>query len=396
MGGMKNQDFVAAPPKWVDSPAVKKRRLYQVWKGRNNFFCGGRLIIGPDSRSVVLTTLMIGGPALAFCTKMFLRISTVDCFYEHAVLIMGLVLTFLDLTFLFMTSTRNPGIIPRNTMPVLENTSLDSFPSIEWIANATPGLTLPRTKDVIVNGHTVKVKYCDTCLLYRPPRASHCSTCNNCIQRFDHHCPWLNQCIGVRNYGTFILFISTSTILCLYVFTFSLLNVLKETGQTWTWRVMTGDVVLVFLMVYCFITVWFVGGLSLFHYYLIITNQTTYENFRCLYGHKENPYNRGVMKNVKEILFSGMVPSLVNFREWVTEEVETFPESINKRFGWDITKSNKKVDLLELGININGFEDSVKDRGSKTTTYDPFLLPIDQDETLSVQDPTAYDDEKIR
>lgn len=272
MGGMKNQDFVAAPPKWMDSPAVNKRRLYQVWKGRNKFICGGRLIIGPDSRSVVLTTFLIGGPALAFCTKMFLRTPTDVSFCEHAVLIVGLVLTFLDLSFLLMTSTRNPGIIPRNTKPpVLENTSLDSFPSIEWIANATPGLTFPRTKDVIVHGQTVKVKYCDTCLLYRPPRASHCSTCNNCIQRFDHHCPWLNQCIGVRNYGSFILFISTSTILCIYVFTFSLLTLLKESGRTW--RVLTGDVVLVVLMVYCFVAVWFVGGLTLFHYYLIITNQ---------------------------------------------------------------------------------------------------------------------------
>lgn len=101
-----------------------------------------------------------------------------------------------DLAFLFLTSTRDPGIVPRNTKPpVVENASLDSFPT-DWIVDANPELKLPRTKDATVNGCTVKVKYCDTCLLYRPPRASHCSTCNNCIQRFDHHCPWLNQCIG--------------------------------------------------------------------------------------------------------------------------------------------------------------------------------------------------------
>jgi hypothetical protein len=41
---------------------------------------------------------------------------------------------------------------------------------------ANPGLRLPRTRDVVVDGgQVVRVKYCDTCLLYRPPRASHCS-----------------------------------------------------------------------------------------------------------------------------------------------------------------------------------------------------------------------------
>uniref|UniRef100_M4CSU1 S-acyltransferase n=1 Tax=Brassica campestris TaxID=3711 RepID=M4CSU1_BRACM len=95
-----------------------------------------------------------------------------------------------DFTFLFLTSTRDPGIIPRSK----------EAPTLEWASNKAK---LPRTKDIIVNGFTVKVKFCDTCKLYRPPRASHCSTCNNCVQRFDHHCPWVGQCIALTTSESF-------------------------------------------------------------------------------------------------------------------------------------------------------------------------------------------------
>ncbi|MBA0678261.1 hypothetical protein Goari_019615, partial [Gossypium aridum] len=181
-----------------------------------------------------------------------------------------------DLLFLFFTSGRDPGILPRNSKPPESDEALDvTTPSMEWVNGRTPHLKLPRAKDVIVNGHTVKVKYCDTCLLYRPPRASHCSICNNCVQRFDHHCPWVGQCIGIRNYRFFFMFISTSTILCLYVFVCSWINVLeKEAGNDSNiWKAMSHDILSIILIVYCFIAVWFVGGLTVFHFYLICTNQ---------------------------------------------------------------------------------------------------------------------------
>jgi hypothetical protein len=48
----------------------------------------------------------------------------------------------------------------------------------------------------MVNGHRVTVRYNDTCHFFQPPRAHHCSVNDNCIERFDHHCPWVGTTIG--------------------------------------------------------------------------------------------------------------------------------------------------------------------------------------------------------
>ncbi|CAI9761218.1 unnamed protein product [Fraxinus pennsylvanica] len=390
MGGTQNQDF--APPR-------PETRLYRVWKGRNKFLFGGRLIFGPDGASCLLSTFLIGAPALIFCIKTLVRVREADFLYRHVVLIVGLVLTILDLTFLFMTSSRDPGIIPRNSRPPESDESF-SASSVEWMNNATPEMKLPRTKDIFVNGHIVRVKFCDTCLLYRPPRASHCSICNNCVQRFDHHCPWVGQCVGVRNYRTFILFISTSTILCIYVFTFSLLNLLKERGGIWD--AMSRDVVSVILMAYCFVVVWFVGGLSVFHFYLMSTNKTTYENFRYHYDKKENPFDRGMIKNLKEILFSKTAPLLVNFRDMVTEEDHSILGSITKRFGGDnINSKEKDLEVGTIGkdgkplpdvlqnLDYNGIEDSLKKDKGGSINLDPYFFPTAQVEESGTGDSTA-------
>ena len=49
-------------------------------------------------------------------------------------------------------------------------------------------------------------RYCDLCSVYQPPTAAHCPDCNLCIDGYDHHCPWMGQCIGKRNMKAFVSF----------------------------------------------------------------------------------------------------------------------------------------------------------------------------------------------
>ncbi|XP_077894867.1 palmitoyltransferase ZDHHC8 isoform X3 [Ictidomys tridecemlineatus] len=133
-----------------------------------------------------------------------------------AALLVGSSTLFFVFTCPWLTRAVSPAVPVYNGIIflfVLANFSMATFmdpgvfPRADEDEDKEDDFRAPLYKNVDVRGIQVRMKWCATCHFYRPPRCSHCSVCDNCVEDFDHHCPWVNNCIGRRNYRYFFLFL---------------------------------------------------------------------------------------------------------------------------------------------------------------------------------------------
>ena len=161
----------AAPP---DDTARKRR--FQEWPGRNHFLCGGRVLLGVHVGRLRTTFALL---SLTWAMHAFLHARDVN-----ALCLAALALALAEYVSLASAAASDPGIIPR-------------WPAEPQLERLTPHEKL-------------SLRYCTTCHLPRPARAKHCRYCDNCVDRFDHHCPWTGNCVGLRNYRSFLSFVAAT------------------------------------------------------------------------------------------------------------------------------------------------------------------------------------------
>ncbi|CAM5165611.1 unnamed protein product [Natator depressus] len=303
------------------SVMVVRKKAMRKWEklpGRNTFCCDGRIMMARQKGIFYLTLFLILGTCALFfafeCRYLAVQLSP-------AIPVFAVVLFLFAMAMLLRTSFSDPGVIPR-ALP-------DEAAFIEMEIEATNGTVPqgqrppPRIKNFQINNQIVKLKYCYTCKIFRPPRASHCSICDNCVERFDHHCPWVGNCVGKRNYRYFYLFILSLSLLTIYIFTFNIvyvalkslkigfLNTLKETPGTYL-SLPHGA------YLPC------VVGLTGFHTFLVALNQTTNEDIKGAWTGKnrvQNPYSHGnIVKNCCEVLCGPLPPSVLDRRGILQQE----------------------------------------------------------------------------
>jgi len=218
-----------------------------------------------------------------------------------------------SLTTLFLAHWTDPGIIPRKKLHIPSSSSYQNLPPIQ--------------KEVIIRGFESKLKYCDTCKIYRPPRSSHCSTCDNCVEKFDHHCPWVGNCVGLRNYRFFFLFVVSTTFNLVYIFGICLASLIlltlssSENGSAALVSAITKLPVSVFLILFCFFLFWSVAGLGCYHCYLICVGRTTNEELKV---QKRSAYNFGCTINYHLALCGPWFPSYLDLRRYHYNPNEPF------------------------------------------------------------------------
>jgi len=226
------------------------------------------------------------------------------------VLVFGILGVVYTLIVLCITSFKDPGFIPKqNADPKIEELLRQESEERKNNPYSSRG-TLPKL-EIQVKNAIVKSTYCTTCNLYRPPRSSHCSECDSCVNSFDHHCIWVGNCVGLRNYKYFVQFVYCAAFMALYFCTFCIVEIIFLVGDSESFlEAILKAPFSPIIALYAFFMFFSVAGLACYHQYLICFGRTTNEEIKDTFKHTHSPWDRGCITNCIFVCFPPSWPKL--------------------------------------------------------------------------------------
>ncbi|TNV81224.1 hypothetical protein FGO68_gene816 [Halteria grandinella] len=210
-------------------------------------------------------------------------------FRELSIAAKGLTFTIAGLlvltnVMLLITYAVEPGIIPAignwgATLPPKYKSADEKEQRVYYWMGISHGTTL------------FKMKFCETCLIFRPPRTAHCNACNNCVLHFDHHCLWLGTCIGERNYSYFYTFVASlfaliSSEIALCVIQICRAYQMLESKEQSVARAIGQAIPEFSIACYALLFELFIGALFGYHTSLVWRNVTTQEQIKKIYQNR--------------------------------------------------------------------------------------------------------------
>ncbi|CAD8158738.1 unnamed protein product [Paramecium octaurelia] len=317
--------------KYKDSKS--SRYLYQIWQTENKILCNGKIFTGSENHKLIASVSFITIPSILFYIFMSPEFAKTG---QNGYTVVFVLIQITIYVFLSITVCMDPGIIPKIRPEYEMNEELLEVPQKY---SKVDYRFIMDSKMFTIKAHQFKLKYCATCAIYRPARASHCPSCDNCVVRFDHHCPWIGQCIGRRNYIYFYFFIMSVSFKLIFVFGVCLSYIVDESKKR-SATMETSDAisetlaynpVSIILVIYSFGFSCFVVGLWLFHTYLVFTNMTTNEYLKKHWiVESKNPFRRqNILKNIVNVLTCITQLKFLELKQCVYEPKEQMHSPIN-------------------------------------------------------------------
>jgi len=364
--GREKLSSVASSPGMTPTDAQKKAmqvqnlgKNHQYFTGNTVFCWGGRLQNTRHKPINIATGLLVLVPSILFF------VFSAPWLWHHispAVPILYGYIFYICMTSFIHASVSDPGILPRNLHPMPppdenEDPLRLAPPQNDW--------TMIKSAQSATAAMEVPTKYCKTCNIWRPPRGHHCRVCDNCIETQDHHCVWLNNCVGRRNYRYFFTFVTSGTLLGMYLVGASIAQIIVYGHQQHIsfgasishWRVPFA------MFIYGLLAAPYPGALMVYHFFLMGRGETTREylnSHKFIKKDRHRPFTQGsFISNWITVLCRPRPPTYLNFKRKYEEGDQRFGERRGKRTAplvKDVQDGGAAMEMHNVSTTERGFQ----------------------------------------